>query len=152
MEPEQLLSRFAAVVAGLVLFFVISGELAFLWGKATGDESPLIFPVCMALGLGVSVLAVWKSNSIIQRGLYVVRAKSPEPFYSCLISGLAATVAVGALMSVPILLLGHTRPEGWEFDRIPPFMAVAFLVGLACGVPAGMKRRRERRSHSTEAI
>jgi hypothetical protein len=110
MEPERLLSRFVAVVAGLVLFFVIGGELAFLWGKAAGDVGPLTFPVSMALGLAFSVLVVWKSNSFVQRGLSVLRAKSPEPFYSCFISGLAATVAVSAFMSVPVLLLGHTPP------------------------------------------
>jgi hypothetical protein len=152
MEPERLLSRLAAVVVGLVLFPVIGGELAFLWGKVAGDTGPLTFPVCMALGLAVSALVVWKGPSFIQRGLYVLRAKSPEPFYSCFISGVAATASVGLFMSVPILLLGHTRPEGWDFDRIPPLMAVAFLVGLAYGLPAGMKRRRERKSRPTAAI
>jgi hypothetical protein len=125
---------------------VIALVLAYLCGKIVGDMGSLaFFPVCIALGLAVSALVVWKGPPFIQRGLHVLRAKSPEPFWSCFISGVAATASVGLLMSVPILLLGHTRPQDWDFGRIPPFMAVAFLVGLACGMPAGMKRRRERK-------
>jgi hypothetical protein len=43
-------------------------------------------------------------------------------------------------MAAVILFLGHTRPEGLDFNRIPLAMASAFL----CCLPLGFLRGRSR--------
>jgi hypothetical protein len=43
------------------------------------------------------------------------------------------------------LLLGHTRPVGWDFDRIPAWMGLGFTIFLFCGgLPVGLNRKRKR--------
>jgi hypothetical protein len=66
--------------------------------------------------------------------------------------GCACALTVGVLMAGPILLLGHTRPEGWELDHIPPFVVGAFLLGLVFGIPLGRERRRERKSQAKVVV
>jgi hypothetical protein len=99
-----------------------------------------------AAGLAVFVLVVWKGHGTLRGGLYTLGSRLPEPIYSGLVIGVSAALVAGVFMAVPILLLGHTRPMGWEFDRIPPWMAIAFLAGLVCGLPLGIQRRRARKS------
>jgi hypothetical protein len=123
-----------------------------IWGWVRiGGTDVLGMVLALAAGTTALVLVVWKSPAMVRRGLDRLRAKSPEPLYSCLEMGIALALATGALMAVPIFLLGHTRPEGWDLDRIPAFMAGAFLLGLIFGARLGLDRRRERKSQ-TKAI
>jgi hypothetical protein len=140
VNPERFLSSLIVAILGPVLFAVVVTALMAGW---------LIWA---AVSLAVLVFVAWKGPDFLRRGIYVLRAKSPEPLYSCLVPGIAATLSVGVFMSVPILLLGHTRPEGWDFDRIPRWMAIAFVAGLVYGVPSGMKRKRERTSQSATGV
>jgi protein-S-isoprenylcysteine O-methyltransferase Ste14 len=144
---ERFLASLAAVSLGLVLFPIVMALAIWGWVKVGGPDGLGI--VCaLAAGVAVFVFLVWKAPAIIRRGLDRLRAKSPEPFYSCLAMGFAWALTIGALMAVPILLLGHTRPEGWELDRIPPFVVGAFLLGMIFGVPLGRERSRERKSQA----
>jgi hypothetical protein len=49
---------------------------------------------------------------------------------------------LGGIMLTGILLLGHTRPIGWDFDRIPLLMGLAFIVFAVAGFVVGHRRRR----------
>jgi hypothetical protein len=140
VDPERFLSSLIVAILGLVLFAVVVTALMADWF------------ISAAVSLAVLVLVVWKGSAFLRRAIYLLRAKSPEPLYSCLVLGIAATLSMGVFMSVPILLLGHTRPEDWDLDRIPRWMAIAFVAGLVYGVPSGMKRKRERKSQSATGV
>jgi hypothetical protein len=145
MEPERFLSSLASVVLGLVLFPVVMVIVLVGWERVAG-VGLLGTVVATAAGLAIFVLVVWKGHGMLRGGLYNLGSRFPEPLYSCLEIGVSGALAIGVFMAVPILLLGHTRPMGWEFDRIPRWMAFAFLVGLVCGLPLGIQRRRVRKS------
>jgi hypothetical protein len=143
---ERFLASVVSVIMGLDLFPIVIALVIWGWVKLGGAD--VLGMVC-ALAAGVTMFAflVWKAPTIIRTGLDSLRAKSPEPLYSCIAVGFTCALTIGALMAVPILLLGHMRPEGWELDLIPAFVVGAFLLGLVFGAPLGLERRRERKSH-----
>jgi len=147
---ERFLASLVSVILGLVLFPIVFALAIWGWVR-TGGAEVLGMLLALAAGVAVFVLVVWKAPAMLRSGLDRLRAKAPEPLYSCLEMGIALALAIGALMAVPIFLLGHTRPEGWDLDRIPTFMVGAFLLGLVFGARLGLDRRRERKSQ-TKAI
>jgi hypothetical protein len=148
---ERFLGSLVAVTLGLVAFPIVVALV--MWGSAKMGAADVLGMICsLAAGLGVLVFVVWKAPAKIRNGLDRLRARSPEPLYSCVATGLACALTVSALMAVPILLLGHTRPQGWELDRIPPFVAGAFLLGLIFGLPLGRERNRERKSQKKAVV
>src|SRR5579872_1681849 len=140
MEPERFLSTLTSVILALALFLVVLVFVQVGWDKVAGGS---LFGMYfgMALGVAVFVFVVWKGPGVLRRGLDHLRSRLPEPIYSCLAIGVSGALATGTFMAFAILLLGHTRPMGWELDRILPWMAIAFLVCLVCGLPLGMQRR-----------
>ena len=148
---ERFLASVVSFIMGLVLFPIVIALVIWGWVKLGGAD--VLGMVC-ALAAGVTMFAflVWKAPTIIRTGLDSLRAKSPEPLYSCLATGLACALTIGALMAVPIFLLGHTRPEGWDLDRIPAFVVGAFLLGLIFGLPLGRERNRERKSQRKTVV
>lgn len=148
---ERFLASLVSVILGLVLLPIVTALVIWGWVKIGGADR--LGMVCaLAAGVAVFVFLVWKAPAIIRSGFDRLRAKSPEPLYSCLAMGFACALTIGVLMAVPILLLGHTRPEGWELDRIPLFVVGAFLLGLIFGVPLGLDRRKERKSQTKAAV
>jgi hypothetical protein len=131
----------------LLLFPVVMVTVAIAWIKlGGGDISGMI--ASAAIALLVSVLIFWKGLGVVVKGLHHLRSTLPEPLYSGLTFGLTGALAVGGLMTTVILLLGHTRPIGWDFDRIPIWMAIAFLVCLGSGLSSGAERKRKSRVQS----
>jgi hypothetical protein len=117
---ERFLASLVAIILGLILSPSVMALAIWGWVKIGGAD--VLGMVCaVAAGVAVFVLLVWKAPVIIRKGLDRLRAEAPEPYYSCLAMGFACAFTIGAFMAVPILLLGHTRPEGWELDRIPGF-------------------------------
>ncbi len=150
LNVERLLSSLVSVILGLVLSPIAMVLAIWGWARIGGADNPGML-LALTVGASVFVLVVWKSPAIVRGGLDRLRAQSPEPLYSCLGMGITLALATGALMAVPIFLLGHTRPQGWDLDSIPTFMAGAFLLGLIFGARLGLDRRRERKSQ-TKAI
>jgi hypothetical protein len=144
---ERFLASLVSIILGLVLFPIVM-VLAIRGWVRSGGADVLGMLLGLAAGVTVFVLVVWKAPAMLRNGLDTLRAKSPEPLYSCLEMGIALALAIGVLMAVPIFLLGHARPEGWDLDRIPTFMAGAFLLGLIFGARLGLERRRERKSET----
>ena len=148
---ERFLALLTAIILALVSFPIVIALV--IWGCVrigAADMLGMIFS--LAGGLAAFVLIVWKAPGAIRKGLDTLRAKSPEPLYSCFAVGLACALTVGVMMSLPILLIGHTRPEGWELDRIPPFVGGAFLLGLTFGIPLGRDRNRQRKSQRNAVV
>jgi hypothetical protein len=148
---ERFLALIVSVILGLVLFPIVMALVIWGWVRIGGADVAGL-PCALVAGVTVFVLVVWKVPAVLRSGLDRLRAKSPEPLYSCLGTGIALALATGALMAVPIFLLGHTRPEGWDLDRIPTFMAGAFLLGLIFGARLGLDRRRERKSQAKATV
>jgi hypothetical protein len=148
---ERFLGALVAVILGLVAFPVVITLI--IWGCVKVGIADMLGMICsLTAGLAAFVFIVWKAPGKIRNGLDRLRVKSPEPLYSCLASGLACALTIGALMAVPIFLLGHTRPEGWDLDRIPPFVLGAFLLGLIFGLPQGRERSRNRKSQRKAVV
>lgn len=142
---ERLLAILVAFVLGLACF-PVAILLVIASFEKIGVSLELGTICSLVAGLAVLVLAVWKAPRRIQSILGGLRAKAPEPIYSCLSTGLTCALMSAILMAVPIFLLGHTRPQGWDLDRIPPFILGASVLGLMIGFPLGRERGRERRS------
>ncbi len=123
------MAPFAGLLAG-VLWYEAGG------GAASG--------MAVSLGAGVAafVLIVWKSRSLLRRLLGLMGAKVPEPIHSCIILGGVGAFSFGGILFAAILLLGHTRPMGWEFSRILPLMGLSFVLFSILGLPVGLSKRR----------
>ena len=50
-----------------------------------------------------------------------------------------------------ILLLGHTRPIGWDLDRILPVMGFGFVLFSLVGLQVGVVRRRRESFQPSES-
>lgn len=123
------------MVLGLVLSPIIGLVSGVLWYELGGKNSGGI--VAFIAGIATFGLIVWKSGNVFEKILGVLRATLPKPISSCIEFGVAASFVVGGVMAATILLLGHTRPEGLDFDRIP----LAMGVGFVCGLPLGFLRK-----------
>lgn len=148
---ERFLASLAAVILALVSFPIVIALV--IWGCVRVGAADMLGMICsLAAGLAAFVFIAWNAPGTIRKGLDTLRAKPPEPLYSCLASGLACALTIGVLMALPILLLGHTRPEGWDLDLIPPFVVGAFLLGLILGLPMGREREREPKSQGNAVV
>lgn len=141
MELDRVLSSIAAVVLGLVLSPVIAVLGFIVWYEAGGKNSGGIF--ASVVGIAAFILIVWKSGGILRRILERARSTFPEPIQSCIEFSVVGAFLFGGVMLAGILLLGHTRPIGWEFDRVLPSMALGFAVFFVAGLPVGLLRRRK---------
>jgi len=131
------------VILALVLFPFVMFMAVTAWLRLGGAVAiGAVFG--SVVGVAVSLLTLWKVRGVIRRILDVLGSRSPEPVYSCIVSGAAGALLIGSIMFTVILLLGHTRPMGWEVNRIPAAMAIAFLIAFLCGLPLGIQRRRDR--------
>jgi len=140
VTTERLLSRVAAIVLALVISPVIGLLSGIAWFEAGGKDSGGI--AGFIVGIAVFALLVWKAGSLLQKVFERTRAGLPEPIASCLLFGVVGAVMLGGGMAAGILLLGHTRPEGWDFDRIPLWIGVGFMVFGVAGFVVGRRRRR----------
>lgn len=140
MIAERLLARVAAIVLALVISPVIGLLSGIAWFEAGGKNSGGI--AGFIVGIVVFSLLVWKSDTLLQKAFETAHARLSEPIASCLLFGVVGSLLLGGGMAAGILLLGHTRPIGWDFDRIPLLMGVAFIVFAVAGLFVGRRRRR----------
>jgi hypothetical protein len=142
------------VLLGLILFPVVTllavagviEVLAAVGLSKSHEAGTLAFGILSGLivGLATSTLVIWKSGNAF-RTLSLLRPRFSEPIASCIEFGVAGALLIGGGMLAAILLLGHTRPADWDFDRIPASMGVGFTVFLlGGGLPVGLIRRRRR--------
>jgi hypothetical protein len=110
------------------------------WFVAGGKDSGGI--AGFFIGIAVFSLLVWKSGTLFQKAFEAAHARQSEPIASCLLFGVVGSLLLGGGMAAGILLLGHTRPIGWDFDRIPLLMGVGFMVFAIAGFVVGRRRRR----------
>ena len=137
---ERFLAALVALTLGLVAFPIVLALV--IWGCVKmGVPDTLGMIGSLAAGLAAFVFIVWKGPGRIRNGLKKLRDKSPEPLYSCLAHGFTCALTIGVLMTTPIFLLGHTRPVGWDLDRVPPFVVGAFVLGLILGLPRGAREK-----------
>jgi hypothetical protein len=150
------LSLLARVALGLAVFPVVTLLVAAVVAEAlvalgisqSHVEGEIAFMAVFSIltGLAVSVLLVRKSGRVFRRALDLARAKLPEPVRSCVRFGILGALLSGGIMVAGILLLGHTRPIGWDFNHVLPSMALGFAVFVIGGLPVGLWRKRRRSS------
>jgi hypothetical protein len=92
-------------------------------------------------GLATFVLTAWKGTGIALRLFDGLTRGVPVVLYT-LALGAAGAWVVGCLEVSAILMLGHTRPEGLEFNRVLPSMGIAFLGCALVGLLIILVRRR----------
>jgi hypothetical protein len=141
---ELFLARLFAVILGLVSLPITFALVIWVSLRAGARDLGAQMVVAFVISAAVLVFVVWKAPAMLERVLDRLRYRIPEPIFSCLTAGTTGALLLGSLMAIPILLLGHTRPEGWDLDSIPPYIAGAFLVGVILGIPMGLERRRDR--------
>ncbi len=140
------------VVLGLIVFPFVTLLVAALLSELLSaaqlpenhENSGLLFVTIASavVGIATSVLVVWKSGGQFRRLLIAMRSKLPEPVHSCIEFGVLGGLLFGGVMIAGILLLGHTRPVGWDFDRVLPSMGLGFALFLLGGLPVGIWRKR----------
>ena len=140
MTAERVLSRLAAIVLALVISPVIGLLSGIAWFEAGGKESGGI--AGFVVGIAVFAVLVWKAGSLLQKAFEVAHRRLSEPIASCVLFGVAGALFLGGGMAAGILLLGHTRPASWDFDRVPLWMGVGFMIFAAAGFVVGRRRRR----------
>jgi hypothetical protein len=140
VTAERFLSHVVAVVLAFVVSPVIGLFSAIAWFEAGGKDSGGI--AGFVVGIAVFTLLVWKSGTLFERVFEPARARLSEPISSCLLFGVVGALLLGGIMLTGILLLGHTRPMGWDFDRIPLLMGLGFMVFAVAGFVVGLRRRR----------
>jgi hypothetical protein len=140
VTAERLLSRLAAVILALVISPVVGLLSGIAWFEAGGKDSGGI--AGFIVGIAVFALLVWKAGSLLQKAFDSARAGLPEPIASSLLFGVVGAVLLGGGVAASILLLGHTRPVGWDFDRIPLWMGVGFMIFAVAGFVVGRRKRR----------
>ena len=146
MRLERVLSTVISVVFALVLSLIIGFLSAIAWFQLGGRNSG---GICGSVaGFASFVLIVWKSDFIFQKLLDAMR-KFPEPFRSSLEFGIVGGLLFGGVMLVGILFLGHTRPIGWDFNRVLPSTGLGFTLFVIGGLLVGTFRKR-RRDSSTQ--
>jgi hypothetical protein len=146
----RLVPAVLALLAFPVVTFLVAMGLAGILVAARLSvehiEGELLFTTVTGaiVGLATSVFIVWKSGSVLHGILALMRSRLPEPFVSCLEFSVTGAFLFGGVMLAVILLLGHTRPIGWNFDRILPTMGFGFVLFFAVGLPVGLVRKRRR--------
>jgi hypothetical protein len=140
------------VVLGLILFPVVTLLMAAVFTELltaaklseNHENSGLLFVTIASaiVGIATSVLIVWKSGGLFRKLLVSMRSKLPEPVHSCIEFGVLGGLLFGGIMVAGILLLGHTRPAGWDFNRVLPSMGLGFALFLLGGLPVGIWRKR----------
>jgi hypothetical protein len=155
LSLNQVLLLGVRIVAGLIVFpivtllsmSVVSELLSFFKLSQNHENAQLTFAFIASalIGLSVATLTVLKSGGVFRNLLVGVRTRIPEPAHSCIEFGVVGALLFGGIMLAGILLLGHTRPTGWDFNRVLPSMAVGFTLFLIGGLPVGLWRRRRGR-------
>ena len=139
MTAEGVLSRVAAVILALVISPVIGLLSAIAWFEAGWQDSGGI--AGFIVGMVVFAFLAWKGGSLLQKAFETARGRLSEPTASCMLFGLVGALVLGGGMAAGILLLGHTRPIGWDFDKIPLWMGVGFVVFAVAGFVVGRRRQ-----------
>ncbi len=140
VTAERILSRVTAVVLALVISPLIGLLSGIAWFEVGGKDSGGI--AGFVVGIAFFPLFVWKTAPLFQRAFETSRRRFSEPISSCALFGVSGALILGGGMAGGILLLGHTRPVGWDFDRIPLWMGVGFMVFGVAGFVVGRQRRR----------
>jgi hypothetical protein len=94
-------------------------------------------------GISVFTLIVWKFGTLFEEGFQIVQTALSEPIASCLLFGLVGSFLLGGVLLAAILLLGHTRPMGWDFTRIPLLIVFGFLLFGLLGLINGKSGKSE---------
>jgi hypothetical protein len=153
-SAERLLSLAARVALSLVLFPAIAilaaiglAEFTRAFGLFRSQEAAdLAF--CSIIGVVTGALtafiAVRKAGGILRVWHDFLDSKLAEPLASCIEFGFLGATLFGGIVLAVIFLLGHTRPIGWDFDKVLPFMGFGFVIFLGVGLRVGLARRRRR--------
>jgi hypothetical protein len=134
-----------SAVLGLLFFPFIAAILAGELGKL-GVGLLVSVIVGGVAGILTFILIVWKSGTWFRKLLNLVLSGVHEPMRSCLEFGLLGALIVGGAALAAILFLGHTRPAGWELNRLPELMGVGFAIFFIVGLRVGLDRRARKNS------
>lgn len=140
VTAERLLGQLAAIVLAFAISPIVGFVGSIAWYEAGGKDSPGI--AGLIVGVAFFALMVWKGRLLLQKTFMVMRIRLPEPLASCTLFGVAGSVLLGGGMAAGILLLGHMRPEGWDFNRIPLWMGVGFVIFAFAGYLVGRRKQR----------
>lgn len=151
-ELERRLFFGARVVAGLILFPVVTLIAAMLLTELlvvtklmdSHLEGSLVFVTALGavVGLATCAVVIWAPKTISQKIPNLARVKPPEPIASCLKFGSAGAILFGGPLLAAILILGHTRPIGWDFDKLPYLAGAGFIVVGVAGWRVGLEKKR----------
>lgn len=150
---DRILSLVVPVVVAIVLFPIATLLVAMMLTKilvAVGlYEKHMVMGLVLAgvsgamVGLAVSIVVARKFGGALRKLGVLIGPRLPEPFMSCIEFGVAGSALLGGLMLTIILLLGHARPAGWDFQYVLPMMGVGFALFVVVGLPVGLWRRRQ---------
>jgi hypothetical protein len=138
MEVDRAVSSALAAILGLLLASLSALVSYTLWYEAGGKNSGGI--IAIVVGCAVFVLTVWKAGGMLRNVQRATLSRLPEPLRSSVEFSFSGALLFGGVMVVGILLLGHTRPVGWEFDRVLPSMAWGAAIFLVVGLVVGLSR------------
>jgi hypothetical protein len=146
MELERIARWVLSATAALVLSPFVGLLTITIWTYAGGGPN-VVGVVILPLLVNVTVflLIVWKSGTYLHR-LFDACRRLPQPFCLSIELGSLGACLFGGVMLTVILVLGHTRPAGWEFDRIPLVGALGFAVFFTAGLLIGLLGRRRNRT------
>jgi hypothetical protein len=150
---DRILSLVVPVVVAIVLFpiatLIVAMTLTKILVAVDLYENHVVGGLALAaasgaiVGLAVSIVVVRKLGGVLRKLGALVGSRLPEPFMSCIEFGVTGSALLGGLMLTIILLLGHARPAGWDFQNVLPMMGLGFALFLVVGLPVGLWRRRQ---------
>jgi hypothetical protein len=132
---------FAALLVAMVL-----SKVLFEAGSSETEWAPLFIVISSGVvALLTSVLVAWKSSDVFRKLLARMRSRLPEPAVSCLAFAVVGSILFGSVVPAAFLVLGHTRPVGWDASKILPLTGFGFALFLLLGLQSGLIRRRGRK-------
>lgn len=93
--------------------------------------------VALALSMG---LICWYVPRLIRGMLTGIERRCPTPVYGFVEWGTAGALLVGGAIFMIILIFGHSRPDGWNFDVAWPLSGAAFVLCGWAGFRDGARR------------
>jgi hypothetical protein len=134
---ERVVALMLSVTAALVLSPIVGLLTGMAWFSTFGFPGSDFAPLIAAFG--AFILIVWKGPRLFRKLLQSVWHTGHRLVFSCISLGLTGAVLVGGLMFAGILFLGHTRPQGLDFNSIPLGMGFGFVVSVIVGFPVVRK-------------
>jgi hypothetical protein len=140
MKYEGAVSTIMSVALGLLVSPVVGFIGGIAWYAVAGLRG--IGLATLVVSGAAFVIIVWKSSGLLRPTLGNVLRRLPGSVNACIGLGAAGSFLVGTFMFAGIVLLGHARPTGWNFNIILPSMGLGFVVFFVAGWTVRLESRK----------